>query len=126
MESNELKNLDDVLNSLKGKNIKDAYDYEGYAVLDNLELSREDLKRAVDIMWDIVMTMDLKQREGKYLFSKGLIRSKNIFLAQKEKMDAVDDKEKKETFELKADIFRERLENAKPLVNFLIKIKELL
>jgi hypothetical protein len=61
MESDDLKNLDDVLQSLKGKNIKDAYDYEGYAVLDRLELSKEELKLAVDIMWDIVMTMDTKQ-----------------------------------------------------------------
>tara|TARA_R110000737_G_C14624761_1_gene494621 strand:- start:43496 stop:43873 length:378 start_codon:yes stop_codon:yes gene_type:complete len=125
MESDDLKNLDDVLQSLKGKNIKDAYDYEGYAVLDRLELSREELKQAVDIMWEIVMTMDTKQREGKYLFSKGLIRSKNIFMVQKEKAELLTG-EKLDTFNLKADIFRERLENAKPLVNFLIKVKELL
>lgn len=125
MENDDLKNLDDVLNSLKGKNIKDAYDYEGYAVLDKLELSREELKQAVNIMWEIVMTMDTKQREGKYLFSKGLIRSKNIFLAQKDKLGELTG-EKKDTFELKAEIFRQRLENTKPLVNFLIKIKELL
>jgi hypothetical protein len=125
MESDDLKNLDDVLQSLKGKNIKDAYDYEGYAVLDRLELSKEELKLAVDIMWDIVMTMDTKQREGKYLFSKGLIRSKNIFLSQKEKAGLLTG-EQKDIFNLKSEIFRKRLENAKPLVDFLIKIKELL
>jgi hypothetical protein len=125
MQENELKSLDDVLKSLKEQNIKDTYDYEGYAVLDALKMTRGELKQAVDIMWEIVMTMDLKQREGKYLFGKGLIRSKNIFLAQKEKVDGLTG-EKRDTFDLKADIFRERLENTKPLVQFLIKIKELL
>jgi hypothetical protein len=125
MESDDLKDLDDVLDSLKGKNIKDAYDYQGYAVLDRLELSTEELKQAVSIMWEIVMTMDNNQRQGKYLFSKGLIRSKTIFLSQKEKSKLLTG-ENKETFDLKTEIFRERLENVKPLVNFLIKIKEIL
>lgn len=125
MKNNELKSLDDVLKSLKNKDINDTYNYEGYGVLDNLELSRDDLKKAIDIFWEIIMVMDLKQREGKYLFSKGLINSKDIFISQKNKMESITGN-RKDVFNLKAEIFRERLENVKPAVKFLIKIKELL
>ena len=122
MEGNDLSKL---LDSLGQKSIKDEYDYAGYAVVDNLKLTRKDVKEAVEIMWSIVMTMDTTQRENKYLFSKGLIRSKDIFLAQKEKVGELTDDQKK-NFDFQANIFKERLENSKPLVEFLIKIRELI
>lgn len=119
------RDLDELLNQLSHKNKKDSYDYEGYAVLENLKMTREELAAAVDVAWDIVMKLDNKARDNKYLFSTGLIRSKNVFM--KQKVNAVNfTGEKRDTFDFKAEIFREKLENVKPLVLFLVKIKELL
>lgn len=119
------RDLDDLLTELGQKEEKDKFDYEGYAVLDNMKLTRKELKEAVDLMYDIVMTMDSTTREQQYLFGKGLIASKDIFMRQKEKVKSLSPADK-ETFELKADIFRKRLERVRPLVSFLIKIKEVL
>lgn len=119
------RDLDELLNALAQRSKEDEYDYEGYAIIDSMKMSRKELQDAVDVAWDIVMKMDNKARDNKYLFSKGLIRSKNIFM--KQKADAANyTGEKRETFDFKSEIFREKLENIKPLVLFLVKIKELL
>ncbi|WZE63550.1 hypothetical protein PANI_CDS0030 [Maribacter phage Panino] len=118
--------FDDLLSKLNndGDGVID-YDYEGYAIVDDLKLSKEDIKQAVDIMWEIVMTTDTKQRENTYLFAKGLIKSKNLFLEAKAKEETLPEN-KKEVFKHKENIFRQRLENVKPLVDFLIKMKEVI
>lgn len=106
-------------------NPKDDFDYEGYGILDNSTLTKNELKTAVDIMWEIIMSLDSTERDDKYLFSKGLIKSKDIFLAQKEKSSELTSS-KKETFDKKVEIFRKKLQNSQPLVEFLIKIKDIL
>ena len=119
------RDLNELLNEISKKSKEESYDYEGYAVIENLKMTREQLTEAIDVAWDIVMKMDNKARDNKYLFSTGLIRSKNVFLKQKANA-ANYTGEKRDTFEFKAEIFREKLENVKPLVLFLVKLKELL
>ena len=123
MDINEFDDLNTILS--KEEKVTPDYDYEGFAVLDNLKMSKEDLKKAVDIMWEIVMTSTSKERDERYLFSKGLIKSKEVFLSTKEKYkDTTGDE--KDKFNKTKEIFRERLESVKPLVEFLIKVKEII
>jgi len=95
-----------------------GYDYAGDGKISDLKMKPQQLKTAVDIMWSICMELDKDTRDKEYLFGGGLIKSKDIFLSQKEK-DVKIPKEKE-------DLFREKLENIKPLVEFLIKLKEVI
>ena len=105
--------------SSKAKSEQDAYDYAGYAVISDLKMTREELRKAMAIMWDICMGMTKDERDEKYLFGKGLIKSKDIFLSQYNRTDVNIPQEK-------IDAFRTKLENVKPLVDFLIKVKEVI
>lgn len=118
MKKNE---IDDLLRTIssKAKEEQAAYDYEGYAVLTDLKMTRDDLRKALAIMWDITMSMSKDERDDKYLFGKGLVKSKDIFMSQYQKPDINIPEEK-------VDKFRSKLENIKPLVDFLIKAKEVI
>jgi hypothetical protein len=111
--------LDHLLKTFSESEKKSSFDYEGYGVIDDLKLSKEELKQAFNIMWEICMVSDRDTREDKYLFTNGLIKSKDIFLEQFNSPDTKIPKEKQEKFKTK-------LQNVEPLVRFLTKIKEVL
>jgi len=117
MDKQELDSLLTKISS-SAKQEQDGYDYAGYGKITDLKLTNEQLKSAVDIMWKICMEFDKDTRDKDYLFGGGLIKSKDVFLSQKEK-DVKIPKEKEEKF-------REKLENIRPLVEFLIKLKEII
>lgn len=102
------------------------FDYAGYATVDNLKLTQEDLKKAFDIMWDLVMVASKDERNAKYLFTHGIIKSKDIFLERKAKQTPEMSSFQKDSFEKDAKIFMTKLQNMEALVHFLIKLKEVI
>jgi len=124
MKQQEWDALDEAL-KVSSTDKKSDFDYEGYTILDNLTLSRVEIEQAIDIMWEIVMTLKKEDRDSLYLFGNGLLPSKDLFLKKKEESGSLKGAEK-EQFEQKVDIFRKKLENIKPLVQFLMKVKEVM
>lgn len=123
MEENEFK---DLLGGLSKEGAQDAFDYEGYGLVSNLKLTREDIKKAVDIIWDMTMVCSRKERDDKYLFPFGIIKSKEMFLQQREKMTSTTPQNKQLAFDTQSSIMRERLTNIEPLILFAIKMREVL
>lgn len=114
----EKPDINDILKLISSKEKKDSYDYEGYGVIENLKMSRKELRDAIDIMWEICMELDKDQRDKKYLFGKGIIESKDVFLKQYKTGKSLD--------QSKVNAFKHKLENVKPLVEVLIKLKEVI
>jgi len=112
------KEMDNLLMKISSENKQQDFDYAGYESISNLKMSPEQLKAAFQIMWEIVFDADKETRDSKYLFGKGLVKSKDIFLTQKEKGINIPVQ--------KEDAFKEKLINVKPLAEFLIKLKEVL
>lgn len=115
MKNQTIAGILEIISSDKGNN----FDYEGYATLDEMKLTKAELTSALKVMWDICMEMDESQRKQKYLFNNGLLKSKDNFMEQYNNPNVNIPSEK-------IDNFRNKLENIKPLVDFLIKIKEIL
>ena len=115
------KELTDLLRTIssKAKEEQDKYDYAGYGVITDAKISREQLDEALNIMWDICMNLSKEERDEKYLFGRGLIKSKDIFLSQYKKEGVTIPEEK-------VNKFRDKLERVKPLVEVLIKLKEVI
>lgn len=117
MSSEELNNLIQTISSDSINWTKeDEFDYEGYTLIRNAKMTKAELKKALTIIWDICMNMTQEERDSKYLFGNGLIKSKDIFMRQREN--------KVEIPQEKVQKFREKLEAVKPLVDFLLKMKE--
>lgn len=128
MKKKENEQVDDLLRKISSdvaaeQKAQEEFDYAGYGLLDKMvdagKLTKDDIKKAVTIMWDICMELDKDSRDQTYLFGKGLIKSKDIFLSQFNRPDV-------ELPQEKVDKFRHKLENIKPLVDFLVKIKDVL
>lgn len=100
-------------------------DYSGFATVDSLNLSKEELKAAVDIMWDIVMTHDRKQREELYLNETGLQNSLQIFEEEKQKFPRMKDEDAANFLRMQ-HILGQKIKNVKPLVDVLVKLKNVL
>lgn len=100
-------------------------DYSGLGTVSDLGLSNEQLKEAVDIMWDIVMVMGREQREEKYLPKAGLEWSVKIFEEDKMKFPKMKD-EDAANFLRQQHILGEKIKNIKPLVDVLVKLKNVL
>ena len=115
MKEKELNQLLTMTSSRK----QNDYDYEGYAVIENLKMTKDELKQAVDIMWTICMEQDKDSRDNNYLFANGLIRSKEIFLSHYNDPEHSIPQDK-------MDKFRSKLQNIEPLVRFLTKLKEVI
>lgn len=115
------KDLDSLLQKIfSSKEVKDKelYDYQGYGLVSDLKMSKEQVKEALAIMWSLCMEYSKEERDNKFLFGQGLIKSKEIFLTQKESGVNIP-KEKEEKF-------KEKLENIRPLIEFLVKMKEVI
>lgn len=123
MDEEEFK---DLMSGISAKGKQDAFDYEGYGVVSNLKLSREDLKKAHGIMWTLVMEATKKERDEQYLFPFGVIKSKELYMTQKKNINTTTPPAKLHAFETQSAIMRERLTNIEPLILFLIKLNEVL
>lgn len=88
-------------------------------------MSNEELKKAVDIMWDIVMVMDREQRESIYLPSVGLESSIRMFEEDKMKFPMMSDIDAANMLR-QQHILGEKIKNVKPLVDVLVKLKNVL
>lgn len=123
MTPEELNNLMKQISPNKEQK-KDEFDYSGYGVIENMELSKEDLRKALYIMWDIVMKMSSDERDSKYLFKNGVIKSKEVF---SQRMDAIKNGNQPESasFIEAKEIFESKLKSLRPLVEFLVKMKEI-
>lgn len=127
------KDLKDLMGTISSSKITletlDTFDYKGYGVVQDLRMSREDLRKATLIMWDICMEMESNQRDSEYLFNKGLIKAKDSFLILKNRIESNQanlDNATKEDFLAKEEAFKQKLINIKPLIEVLIKLKEVL
>jgi hypothetical protein len=108
------------------ENDESGFDYAGYGILDNLKMSKEELKEAYTTMWDLVMVCTKEERDTKYLFTHGILKSKEIFLERKTKQTPEVSDFQKEIFQKEASVFQKKLENMEALVHFLIKLNEVL
>lgn len=122
MDDNEFK---DLLGDISNKK-KEGFDYEGFGIITDMKLSKAELHKVIEIIWEILMTSTTAEREKKYLFPHGLIKAKSMFLDQKNAITADTPFDKITKFNSQATVFKGRLQNVEPLVHFLIKIREVL
>ena len=101
------------------------FDYEGYAILESMKLPREDVRKAFTIMWEICMELSAQDRDTKYLFGAGLMKSKEVFLEKLAQTKDMNEAELKE-FNKNKEIFTKKLTDVQPLIDFLIKAKEVI
>lgn len=98
------------------------FDYEGFQIisesLDN-KLTKADLIKALEIMWKLVMEMDKDTRDEQYLFSKGLMQFNEVF-----KVKSAADGFTME--QAQQDKLKTKIDNLKPLVDFLLKMKDVI
>jgi len=125
MTEDEFKNLMVNVRASHNKG-ESGYNYAGYGIVENLAMSNAELKAAHAIIWDLIMVCTKEQRDSKYLFSHGVLKSKEIFLERKAKMTDEMTPFHKDMFAKDALIFQKKLENLKPLVDYLIKLKVVL
>lgn len=121
MTSKELNKLISNLSSKKEPLSK----YEGFAKIDNLELSVEELKAAVKVAEDIVLKMDKNERNEVYLFDQGLLKSKDNFLFTAQRYNKLTPGDQLK-FDTQQKLFSAKLKNVEPLVSFILKLKEIL
>lgn len=121
MTSKELNKLISNLSSKKEAPSR----YEGFGVIDKLELSIEDLRKAVKVGEDILLRMDKDERNETYLFDQGLLKSKENFLSIAQRYDKLSPSDQLK-FDTQQKLFSVKLQNVEPLVSFILKLKEIL
>jgi hypothetical protein len=113
-------------NQMIGKIISDekqvSKEYEGFEIisdaLDN-KLTKAQLIEALGIMWALVMDLDKESRDERYLFGGGLLKFNEVFKENQTKDDFKMSNDQKEKLKTK-------ITNLKPLVDFLIKMKDVI
>jgi hypothetical protein len=118
--------LDDLISQISPKEKDDTISkYEAYGILDKMNYTKEELAKSIDVLWDICMVSSEKQRKEDYLFENGLIVAKESFLTAKKNESGFTDEERLE-FQRGETAFQRKLENIKPAIEFLIRMKEII
>jgi hypothetical protein len=118
--------LDDLISQISPKEKDDTISkYEAYGILDKMNYTKEELAKSIDVLWDICMVSSEKQRKENYLFENGLIVAKESFLTAKKNESGFTDEERLE-FQRGEASFQRKLENIKPAIEFLIRMKEII
>lgn len=113
--------LTELISTITSSRDKIRKDYEGFEIIsDNLDnkLTKKQLIQAINIMWELVMTADKQTRDDKYLFARGVLEFNEGF-KKKVKSDPNFEMPKEQIEKVKT-----KIENLKPLVEFLIKMKD--
>lgn len=109
----------------KKETISTKNKYEAYGIIESLDLSKEDLLSAVTLMERILLKSDTEERKEKYLFDRGAVEAREIYLKRKEDYDSLSFEDKVK-FKIKEENFEKKMGNIEPLVKFILKIKEVL
>lgn len=122
MENLDNKDWNKMVSKITSEKEKQMVDYEGFRIisesLDN-KLTKADLIAALEIMWKLVMEMDKNTRDEQYLFGKGLLQFNEVFKTKTAAKEFKMEKEQQEKLKTK-------INNLKPLVDFLIKMKDVI
>lgn len=113
------KELTELISTITSDRKKESEKYEGFEIIsDSLDttLTKQQLIQALDVMWTIVMTADKKERDDKYLFGRGLLTFNETY--KKDKGESMS----KEQY----DKMVYKVENIRPLMEFLIKMREVI
>lgn len=113
------KELTELISTITSNAKKDREKYEGFEIIsDALDstLTKQQLVKAIDVMWAIVMTADKQERDDKYLFGKGLLQFNDVYKT-KGREGMSDEQHDKMVF---------KVENIRPLMEFLIKMREVI
>lgn len=119
------KELDNLISQISHREdgISDNF-YEAYGIVDKMHYSKDQLKSSIDVLWDICMKASEKERKEKYMFEEGLIVAKDSFIQAKKDEGSFDEQERI-AFQKAEVAFHRKLENIKPAVEFLIRMKEI-
>lgn len=96
--------------------------YEGFKIIEDVvdnKMSKDDLIAAIDVIKELIFTSDKETRDKKYLFSKGLLEFNKAFHENKNNPDFVMTPEQENEV-------KEKIKNIKPLLDFVLKIEDVL
>lgn len=102
------------------KIISSKEDYEGYRIIDEAlenKLTKVEFISALKVMWFLVMEADKTSRDNEYLFGKGLLEFNEVF-SDGEKIKDMNTEQQ--------DKLKNKISNIKPLVDFLLKMKDVI
>lgn len=102
----------------------DTNKYSAYGVFEDVQFKRADLKQAVDVMYKVVMEMNNAER-NEMMFGGGFIAAKDALIEAHSSADGLDPDGKRRLQDATSK-FDEKYKTLEPLIEFCIKMREIL
>ena len=119
------KNFRDYYDSVVRSKKTQSKDYEGYKMIEDAKLSREEIRAAIKILEELLLTGDREDMYQKYLFPKGfLLAKKTVDQAQKDLPDFPP--HMADLFEKQYKGYVQKIKDVKPLLDLIFKLKEVI
>lgn len=101
--------------------------YEGFRIIEDMALDRETLKEVLSILEDVFIQMKKDERDNSYLFAEGFDKARKAYENLKKQIDDNEfPKQKMNEFKSTERAFVQKVKRAKPVLEFIYKLKQII